>query len=137
MQTVHYKGDKMSIRKGNKTLAGIGANIDLSNITATGKEVCANASMPSATYDNLTLGASGTLYTAPADGYFTIDIGCSSGQYVNMQDEQNFYGVNQKNYNGGTIRLLLPILKGKKMYLSYDASGTVYGFRFVYANGTI
>ena len=29
-------------------------------------------SMPSHTYDTLTLGASGTTYTAPADGYFLI-----------------------------------------------------------------
>ena len=101
------------------------------------KGIVSSWPMPSGRYTNLTLGASGSTYIAPANGYFTIDIGCNSGQYVNMQDGSNIYGINQKNYDGGTIRLLFPILKGKLMYISYDASGPVYGFRFVYAKGEV
>lgn len=52
----------------------VGANTNLSNVTATGSSTAAGWAMPSTTYTDLTLGASGATYTAPANGYFTINI---------------------------------------------------------------
>lgn len=97
----------------------------------------AHQAMPGKTMIALTLGASGSAYTAPVDGWFAVDKACSSGEYMNMQNSTNSYGVNNKNYNGGTIRLLLPVRRGETMYIYYDATGTTYGFNFIYAEGAI
>ena len=45
----------------------------------------AHQAMPSNRYIDLTLGVSGTTYTAPADGYFTVNKSATaSGEYINM-----------------------------------------------------
>lgn len=67
----------MSIYKGTTLIAGLPdvtgkANVALDNLSDAGNIVAAKASMPSGTYENLTLGASGTAYTAPANGWFSF-----------------------------------------------------------------
>ena len=49
------------------------AEKDLSNITAEAKSQIAGHGMPSSNYVDLTLGASGATYTAPASGYFEFN----------------------------------------------------------------
>ena len=43
---------------------------DLGNINQKGVNAITNIAMPSSKYDSITGGASGTQYTAPADGYY-------------------------------------------------------------------
>lgn len=94
-------------------------------------------SFPSNKCVNLTLGTSGSLYTAPADGWFTLDIKNSANGWLNMQNGTNLYGVNNSQAISGTLRCLLPIKKGDSVYISYLNVSTVYGFRFIYAEGSI
>lgn len=56
------------------------ADIDLGNITATGKSTVSNLCMPSEKATTLTAGASGTVYTAPANGYFVAEFGTTATQ---------------------------------------------------------
>ena len=115
------------------------ANTDLSNITDTGKITIAHNAMPSNTYDNLTLGASGTTYTAPADGWLTIHFLADNGNtFFNLYCNNNEYALtlhsgNQVGYNqAGTV----PMRKGTNVEFSYNGSPTVFYLRFIYAVGS-
>lgn len=82
---------------------------------------------PSSKFDELTLGASGTEYTAPANGYFRANVakGGSVMMYSNVLN-----GFNASLMEGGCS---INLLKGAKMTLYY--TGTITSFKFVYAEG--
>ena len=97
----------------------------------------AHQSMPSNRYIDLTLGASGTSYIAPADGYFTITKGATAaGQYVYLRAEAT-NEINVLNSASDTLvcRTFLPVQKGTRILVTYTADSTTYIFRFIYANG--
>lgn len=110
------------------------ADRDLMNITDGAKELMAHSSMPSSTYKDLTLGASGTKYTAPADGWFYLQkTAGTAGAYVslscgNMVINQAAPGANN------SMAIFIPAGAGKECSLTYSATGTGV-FRFVYAEG--
>lgn len=120
------------------------ADTDLSNVTDTGYIKMAGASMPSNRYIDLTLGASGTTYTAPANGYFWITYEASTtstgalGGWVVFSNMNN--GMIMKSwgiYGFGTSNLL-PIKKDEVMQMTFGNNpfvSNVY-FRFYYAQGS-
>ena len=120
------------------------ANTDLSNVTDTGKKVISNMAMPSGRYTDLTLGASGSIYTAPADGYFIIQLFVNALVYhwVNLDYVVNgtnifignWWGIVANNTFGIPI---IPIKKGMGLRISYgsDITGAPV-FRFMYAVGS-
>ena len=111
-------------------------DIDLSNISETGKNAIASISLPSETYTTLTVGSSGTSYTAPADGwvYFYKVTGSSSATYINIGT--SYYSVENRSYGSSTAGLssILPINSGQKFTVSYSATGTSK-LIFIYAVG--
>ncbi len=97
----------------------------------------AHQAMPSNKYINLTLGVSGTTYTAPADGYFTVNkVADVSGEYINMINNTNNMNVNSVATGAINCRLMIPVSKNDVVTINYTAAGTTNWFRFVYANGT-
>ena len=100
--------------------------------------------MPSNTYDDLTLGANNAYYTAPADGYvFVSKNGGGSGQYVNVyvvpsDSTERIVGFTKYDLSSGGIVLAgtVPVSKGQRFTVIYNASGSTNYFRFVYANGS-
>ena len=92
---------------------------------------------PSDRYDDLTLGASDTTYTAPATGWFSLAKKASStGQYLTMRNIAS--GVNMNVFNNGadnTLRVNIPCRKNDKIFIGYAAGGAVEFFRFIYAEG--
>lgn len=97
--------------------------------------------MPSDRYINLTLGASGSTYTAPANGYYNIaKLATNSGQYLymNVRSQQNVTLIQHQVHSSASnqyIQLYMPIKKGDTMLINYTAEGTTALFRFVYAEG--
>lgn len=114
------------------------ANIALDNITNAGKEVCANMAMPSGTISTLSVGASGTTYTAPADGYFVFRGQSNStfGWFGMVVDEVHRGQIVQINtYSSNSwICGTLPVSKGQVMSLNYGLDGSKV-LSFVYAKG--
>ena len=110
------------------------ADRDLMNITDGAKELMANASMPSSTYKDLTLGASGTKYTAPADGWFYLQkTAGTEGAYVSLS--AGGMTVNQAAVGAAnSLALVMPVKAGKRCTVDYSATGSST-FRFVYAEG--
>ncbi len=136
-------GDNLSI-----TVDGIlsavggpqGADTNLSNLTNLGKAQIAHLAMPSDKYTDLTLGASGSDYTAPSDGWYYLKYNSTSSTCAAVMEVRLngsiLYGLNNSitagTYNPQTT---LFVRKGTTMKLSHQ-NGTVHFFRFIYAQGT-
>lgn len=130
-------GDLSQVRTGIASLK------DGANFTNTGKANIAHLGMPSGQWDNLTLGASGTRYTAPADGYFALMLSAQNldeycNLYVESPNGQYIYGVTNHpthiGYNQGQI---VPVSKGCRVQIVYTMSGNINYFKFIYANGSL
>ena len=94
----------------------------------------AHAAMPSNRYVNLTLGASGSTYTAPADGWIELSKVCTAiGQWAYIESRITVGGF------GGVIagyKLYAPVKKGDTFRIIYDLGGKTEIFRFCYAEGS-
>lgn len=99
-------------------------------------EFISHQAFPSKKYKNLTLGASGTTYTAPDDGWFCINkCSVNANEFINMVVD-NIYSVNNvQPVPGYNTRLLIPVSKNSVVTITYDLGGTTELFRFIYANG--
>lgn len=118
-------------------VAATKANTNADNFSVAGKAVLAGLSTPSGKHTNLTLGASGTTYTAPANGWFYL-MRRAHGATQSIQLSYNHnsiiaWGNNTDNIN---IALLLPVSAGGVVTVDYTATGPETIFRFVYAEGS-
>ena len=113
------------------------ARKDLSNLTAEGKSYGSGLSMPSSRNIDLTLGASGSSYTAPANGWFVINKKTNAqNQYVYMGCTENSMRVSNRVYLSDVfIELFLPAKKGDVVKVTYSAGGELSYFKFIYAEG--
>lgn len=103
------------------------------------KETVAGWSMPSSKYIDLTLGASDTTYTAPANGYFLF---CKAAgdieKYMNIvRVSDNFSVEANPNRASNWGRLILPVRKGDVVSVGYSVTGDTKYFRFYYAEGEV
>ena len=93
-------------------------------------------SMPSSRYIDLTLGATGSTYTAPANGWVLV------GKQTNGTSLQNIYikingfpcGICWTS-GGYNAFVYAPVCKGQIFGVNYTAGGETQVFRFVYAVG--
>lgn len=94
--------------------------------------------MPSNKYIDLSLGTSGSPYTAPANGWFTLaKYASSNGQFLQVA-LQNSIGHRTYAPTGGDLWITSePVQKGQSATISYTASGNVILFRFYYAQGEV
>ena len=115
------------------------ARKDLSNLSTEGKEIASGIGMPSNRYDDLTLGASGSGYTAPANGWLVFAKNESTNNQINYFSMEN--GANGMIITGktsstsGFIGAYIPCKKGDVIKIYYNLGGNVKMFRFVYAQG--
>ena len=99
-----------------------------------------SAGMPSGKYIDLTLGASGSNYTAPANGYFNIrKISSGAGQILWLQNASagNLAGpLTKSTTNNEYLSAFVPAKKGQKAAIEYTLGGATQFFRFIYAEGS-
>lgn len=103
-------------------------------------EYIAHQSMPSNEYIDLTLGASGTEYIAPADGYVCLikESGVAN-EYVSIQTSDGT-GLDHVCFStGGGQRLsaMMHVSRHQKYKTWWTATGSFTRYVFVYANGAI
>lgn len=110
----------------------------------------AHMAMPSDTYVDLTLGASGTTYTAPADGYiylrrYSTSSNTVTNAYIQVfTDEGRFDSRAMQNDwtkdTGGEVYLFIPIRKDKSFTINYRDFSSINEdstfTRFFYAVGS-
>lgn len=112
------------------------ADTDLTNVTDMAKITMARASMPSSPYIDLTLGASGASYIAPADGYVKIGkTATASNQYLSLA-QTGYTAITYSTNTGNALWNTIPVAKGTTFYVSYSAAGETRMFRFYYAVGS-
>lgn len=99
------------------------------------KSEITNWGFPS-TYSHIyTLGASGTEYVAPADGWFYYNKGATSGQAIALQNNTNGLMIRTTTSYTTALAVFLPASKGDKVKVLYNATGTGNTLMFIYANG--
>ena len=110
-------------------------NSNASNFSQAGRSYLSGLSMPSSRYIDLTLGASGSTYTAPANGWFAVSKNALDvNQYLQIAGLaflQTMYAVTA----GARLDVCRPVRKGESVNIPYNASGTTNYFRFIYAEG--
>lgn len=122
----------------NSSLFNGKVDLDLDNInpSANAKSYFAGIGMPSNSYDNLTVGASGTTYTAPANGYFQASFNTDSSGFHYIHFVSGHLGTTffdmTNSING--LLMYLPVLKGSTFLLSYGGV-TFDNLKFIYAQG--
>lgn len=136
--------NETSVDVGQITTALTGkADVDLNNANPGQAFTSQSAgwAMPSDSYVDLTLGASGSTYTAPANGYFAFEgHATSSNGWCNifvMNNDTTFYSTTTvgPNVNHGTGSNI-PVHKDAIVKLSW-ANYSMGFFRFIYAQGEI
>lgn len=88
-------------------------------------------------YIDLTLQASGTKYTAVANGFvFFEKLNTSNTQFVKGTNLSSGYAdISYGTYSGSTPSILLKVKRGDIFSIVYDAAGVTNSFRIIYARG--
>lgn len=92
-------------------------------------------------YDDLELKASGSTYTAPANGWFWIQkLSSSTDQYLTpvIKDSNGnikYTLTSQPTAAGYDAEILAPVSKGDVISIGYSVGGATKSFRFIYAKG--
>ena len=133
-------GDGITISEPNST--------GVRTISGPSNEYIASMAMPSNRYVDLTLGASGTTYTAPADGWVAFYQKLQKGSTTQLPSfnigipngVRAGFGCNRigTSLGAATIRGFIPVRKDDIFYASYsllDDSFTDANLRFYYAEG--
>lgn len=112
------------------------ANSNASNFSQAGRSYLSGLGMPSNKYIDLTLGATGATYTAPANGWFYLNgISTSDGAYGYLSNPATEMKYTIQAYSVNvTIAGYLPCKKGDVIICDYGAF-TKQRFRFIYAEG--
>ena len=139
--TTNYEGMTDVVNQGMEILEQVAqkVNIDGTNLNTEGKTLITSYSFPSNRYIDLTLGASGTTYTAPANGYLHLFKEVNSAdQYVVLTNTNNGLGMHAwVPKSGGGAATTIPVKKGDIVSINYTAGANVICFRFIYAEGEL
>lgn len=94
------------------------------------------AGMPSNKYIDLTLGASGSTYTAPANGYYYLSSWATTTS-AQQAIANGYYTVNNiTTLNGAPLCSAINVSKGDNVYVEYMNINKRI-FRFIYAKGEV
>ena len=95
------------------------------------------AGMPSSRYIDLTLGASGSTYTAPANGWVYLRKNAGgTNKYCQLNNSTAGFGlISHVPSSANTCQIYIPVKKGDIIQSYYDATGNTLEFRFIYAEG--
>ena len=98
----------------------------------------AGCAMPSNKYVDLTLGANGTEYTAPANGWFQFFGTINTGYMHFINHANGFQSDYIRNQGSGAMTGCCKIAakKGDVVAINYNSSITTTNFRFIYSVGS-
>lgn len=101
------------------------------------KDYVASLALPSEKYTDFTLPSSGSVITAPANGYFAFGkTSNAANQYVSLTNQKNLMGsYSQASASGTANKVWLPCSKGDQILVEYNAGSITNFFRFIYAEG--
>lgn len=100
-------------------------------------EVGGSLGMPSNKYVNLTLGASGDSYTAPANGWLRLRTIKSTAGFTSFESSSGLRTESRTTINGTACDLYIPCKKGDVVICYYDGTNVDIVFAFIYAVGDV
>lgn len=108
-------------------------NSNASNFSQAGRSLLSGLGMPSSRYIDLTLGASGSTYTAPANGWVCVAGSTSTGYY---QVNNALYRIRLRSGTADNLTsMVFPVRKGQKYVIEYNGITQHFWYTFVYAEG--
>ena len=114
-------------------------NSTINSLIPNNKSTIGSYALPSTKSTNLTLGASGSSYTMPANGWliFGKRLGVNDAQYIELYNTTNGmrYVTTLKGDSGNELNVLLPVRKNDIVEATYNATGETIRFKFYYAEG--
>ncbi len=115
------------------------ASIELDNLAAAGRAKIAYENTPSSEHIDLTLGATGTVYTAPATGWFVFDkVSTTTQQYVVFTNiTTGFAKTRVAVQNTEVVCDFFPVGKGESVKIDWSIAGHLNAFRFYYVKGEV
>lgn len=119
-------------------ITGITYKLPFRALDYSDKSVVSSWSFPSKKYIDLAVGASGTNYIAPANGWFYAYCSMSSTDAYLDMSIGTIYKVRLKDkaWNSSDIAQIVPVKKGGRLILNYLGMN-FYAFRFIYAEGEV
>lgn len=113
------------------------ANKSLSNLTAEGKSLVSGFGMASKKLVVLTLGVSGSVYTAPSNGYFSVGIDGVQHNWVTFEGTGVFQVTFVSPSKDTTwVRGIYPIAKGETVKINHGGTSSLSKYlHFYYAQG--
>jgi hypothetical protein len=117
-----------------------GTNLNITsndNLNKTTQETISTLPLPSSDYDDMTLLASASAYTMPANGYLFIRKRCNgAGQYIILENQTcGNMGYCIQGNSGFGINMTIPVKKNDVILINYTTGGATDYFRFIYAVG--
>lgn len=112
------------------------ADRDFLNVANAGKVLASGWGMPDTTkYIDLTLGASGSQYIAPSNGWVVLaKRSTATGQYIEITSVG--FPTIQWSSASQIMGVYLPVRKDSLFTIYYSADGALNYFKFVYAVGS-
>lgn len=128
----------VSVVYGTSSISAIYPYSPVELLKKSDKSMITNWSFPSNKNIDLTLGASGTTYIAPADGYvyFRTEFISDDWVSVTIDNKTGGYMVTGVDKKNGSIRLLLPVKKNDVFQIRYTSLGRQVIEKFIYAVGS-
>lgn len=100
-------------------------------------EVGGSLGMPSNKYVNLTLGASGDSYTAPANGWLHLRVNKSVAGFSAFYSSSGLSAESRTTISGANCIVYIPCKKGDVVTCYYDGTNVDIVFTFIYAVGDV
>ena len=100
----------------------------------------ANSSMPSNKYIDLTVGATGSTYTAPANGWFSLlRVVSTANINITLTTNKKMYSRSVSTTTGAqTLKASIPVAKGDTLTVEWNGNSIgTYEFYFIYAEGEV
>ena len=116
------------------------ANTNADNFSVAGKSILAGMGMPSSRYIDLTVGANGSTYTAPANGWVILSGNITNQQHVTLARTVLGQWLDIADRKVGIVSgsarnvACIPVRKGDSFEAIYSSADTLV-LRFIYAEG--
>ena len=120
----------------NTAITNKAASTNADNFSVAGKTVLSGMGMPSGKYLDVTVGANGSLYTAPANGYFfsTGVFNQDNGAIRLLNNSKHSFGTSATAGKAWSYAVFVPCQKGDQVALFFQSIGEVK-LTFLYAEG--
>ena len=111
------------------------ADVDLINVNTLGLDLMSNAGMPSGRSEDMAVGASGTTYVVPSNGWVVMKgASTSSFGFATLYTSEGVDSTQALYSSSIGFKIHVPVRKGSTVTIGYS-NVSITAFQFVYAQG--